>query len=1789
MDMTRKLPLGILFVLMSMLTFGQIQFQTSINNSANDVEEAASGAMDITSSDLELVEEASTQTIGLRFTGIKIPQNAVITNAFIQFTVDETNSEATSLVFNAEKIGNAPIFDGSENNITSRVLSDSSVIWENIPAWANVGDATDAQKTPNLAKIVQEVVMMEDWAKGNALTFIISGSGKRVAQSFDNSADAAPKLTIEYYISKTVASRINSSIDDLEEPSVTNENVTAGEAYFDSSDLEMVDDEGYAGLNQTIGLRFTGIEVPANALIHEAKIQFTADESHDAATNLYFKIEDAIMATAFVADAMFQTVSSTIVEDSTLWANIPAWTTGDAGAAQLSPNLAPLVQAVVNKEGWKEGNAMKFFINGTGKRVAESFDGKEEAAPQLQITYLTDKVSPVLVKEIPDQKIEAGWDVNVFLPEFFADEDSELTFSAELSGGRALPEWLKLENGLLHGSHKKAITLKIYVTANGDGEEVSDDFEIVFMPRQKPMLTQLGSIMLGSFDEGAAEISAYDKVSKKLFVTNAERDSIEIVDITDPTNLVHSGGIDISTYGGGVNSVAVGNGLVAAAIEADTKQDPGKVVVFNTAGEFQWEVTVGALPDMVTFNQDATKIIVANEGEPNSDYSVDPEGSVSIIDVATKTVKTADFKAFNGKESELLTKGIRIFGPNASVAQDMEPEYITVKGDSAFVTCQENNAIAVVSISTATVKNIYGLGYKEHSVEGNGLDASNKAKFIDIRPWPIKGIYQPDAIASYVVDGKEYLLTANEGDAREYIYEEGDEEIEAYVEEISINDIKLDATVFPNADFLMDKVNLGKLKFTSALADTNANGEYTALYAFGARSFSIWDAANGEQVYDSGDEFEQVIAALLPENFNCADDDVSAKDRSDNKGPEPEAITIGKIGDKTYAFIGMERVGGIAVYDITDPLNPMFVEYTNNRDFETDPEEDHATHGDVGPEGLIFIDAADSPNGKALVVVSNEVSGTVTVYSAGEAQQPYSLAILHNNDGESDLLGDSIMVNGQKVLGSSVAQFKTVVDNLRDRADELGYASIMLSSGDNFLAGKEFNASKALGTYFDVLALDAIDYDAICLGNHDFDFGPKELASFINAYQVNKAPYLSANLSYENEADLQALVNADRILPYTVVEKKGEKIGVIGLTTPTINVISSPGNVTISEMLADTVNFYVDKLTTEGVNKIILISHLQNIKEDTTLAKSISGVDIMIAGGGDELLANNPELGKPYNQEPWAEYPLEVTDKAGKTVYIVTTPGNYRYVGNLTVDFNNAGEVTKIYPGVDPVLVANVEGDADLITNVIEPIADYIKELSNNVIAESEVDLDFRKSEVRTRETNGGNLVADALLWQAVETNTVFGVAKPDVAIQNGGGLRIEKIIPKGDFTEVLTYDICAFDNILAVLEAVTPEHFLQVMEHALGDVENVGGRFSQIAGFKVEYNPLAPVGERVGMISLADGTKIVENGEIVDGAPSINVATIDYLAGGGDGYPYEDLGYEYKTLGATYQQALTNYLTSESGLDSLITEAMYPVGGSGRIVAKAEAPIVALPFYEDFDADMDGWKTVNALGEQVWSYESKYGIDDTPMLKISGYSGGAQDNEDWLISPALDVKDKAEVKVSFQSNTKYSGPALSVVYSVDYDGFSNPASANWTEVPEITVAQDQDNWVWEKSGNGVIAGLSAEHIHLAFVYYSNATDGAATWEVDSVFVDEYTSTADDFTTAKVSVYPNPTNGNFILDLGGAQAESVEIFNIIGERVYSTTSFNSKQQISLEGKATGIYLVKVSVGAETQVVRIIKQ
>jgi 5'-nucleotidase len=567
--------------------------------------------------------------------------------------------------------------------------------------------------------------------------------------------------------------------------------------------------------------------------------------------------------------------------------------------------------------------------------------------------------------------------------------------------------------------------------------------------------------------------------------------------------------------------------------------------------------------------------------------------------------------------------------------------------------------------------------------------------------------------------------------------------------------------------------------------------------------------------------------------------------------------------------------------------------------------------------------------------------------------KPFRLTILHNNDAESQLIDAG---SGLEDFGGA-ARFKTKVNRLRFEAWLRQSSAIMLSSGDNFLAGPEFNASLEKGIpFYDSIFVDFVWYQALCLGNHDFDFNPDVLAQFIEGVR-GPAEFLSANLDFSFEPPLLDQQERGKIAKSIVIKKqwkkKTEEIGVVGATTENLPFISSPRFVIVNEV-APAVQAEIDELERRGVNKIILISHLQSIEEDLALIPELSGVDVAIAGGGDEVLANEGDLLVPGDEAIiYGAYPQWTTGADGAEVPVVTTAGNLTYVGRLVVEFDKQGKLIDVDTALSgPQRVAGGDNRDAVPPNpfvqclVVEPIVAALEGLANNVIGTSEVALNGERGDVRTIETNEGNLIADALRWQATQLAADFGMPVPDVALQNGGGIRNDDFRGPGDITELDTFDMVPFSNFVTIVPGIPRDQFKEILENAVSRVEFTDGRFAQVSGFSFVWNLagtpqeldgdgfVVTPGSRIVDVMLDDGTPIVVRGAVQAGDP-VTIATIDFLARGGDQYPYR--GATFLSVGVTYQQALSNYIAD--GLLGVISAAQYPEGGEGRIMEEVVTP----------------------------------------------------------------------------------------------------------------------------------------------------------------------------------------------------------------------------------------------------------
>ncbi len=522
----------------------------------------------------------------------------------------------------------------------------------------------------------------------------------------------------------------------------------------------------------------------------------------------------------------------------------------------------------------------------------------------------------------------------------------------------------------------------------------------------KIRLSVLGSFRGMTFARNTpASPPAYDPISRKLFIGSVDENVVDVLDIHDPTLPQKISSIDLSPFGVEGQAIAVKNGILAVAVlNPNGPVNTTNVVFFDIHGnQLADPIFIDGEANKIAFTPNGRVLAVSITGRPSDDYTIDPEGGVAVIELFKEnifrtyltrrsfhcgngycdlqpTVTIANFSGLNGREEELNQKGVRIFGPGASAAQDLEPQSLTVDEFFAYVSLTPNNAIAIVSLPFKRLVNVSGLGEKDHSLEENAIDVSDRDGIINITTWPLTSLYGPDGIKTYRRGFRTFIVTANEGDPRDF---DGFSEIERG------EDLVLDTIAFPNAAELQARENLGRLRLTKVNTDTDGDGDIDRLVTIGSRSFSIRDIY-GRLIFDSGSDFETITAEAIPEFFNAASDENNFDNRSDDRGPEPEPLDLGRVGRRTYAFVGFERISGVMAYDITDPYQPSFQQYINNRNFAIDPDtvcekeeiqsELCRMTGDLEVEGILFISKRHSPIRKPLLVVAHEASNSVTLY-----------------------------------------------------------------------------------------------------------------------------------------------------------------------------------------------------------------------------------------------------------------------------------------------------------------------------------------------------------------------------------------------------------------------------------------------------------------------------------------------------------------------------------------------------------------------------------------------------------------------------------------------------------------------------------------------------------------------------------------------------------------------------------------------------------------------------------------
>ncbi|MER7797024.1 choice-of-anchor I family protein [Microbacterium sp. NPDC096154] len=1029
-------------------------------------------------------------------------------------------------------------------------------------------------------------------------------------------------------------------------------------------------------------------------------------------------------------------------------------------------------------------------------------------------------------------------------------------------------------------------------------------------------LTPTGTFETGLFDQGASEI--VQSHGDRLFSVNAAAGTVFVIDMSDPANLAEL--FELGADGAVANSVAIrddGLGVVALEDAAD-KTAPGRVLFFDANADTAeaavlGTVTVGALPDMVTVSPDGAYAVVANEGEPADDFSTDPEGSLSVIALpdtvaaaGQSAVATADFHAFEGAA---LPDGVRVFGPaphgtDLPVSRNLEPEYVTVSGTTAYATLQEANSIAVVDLPSATVTDILPLGTKDYGTVG--IDASDRdprdAPSVNIARYPgLKGMYMPDGIAAYEANGQTFLVTANEGDVREW---------GAYVDAARVKDLAADGQG-PLCDSIAayaDDAALGRLDVS---IEDGFDGEcYDELYTYGGRSFSVW-TPDGQLVFDSGSAFEDITSQLDGVVFNAGHDDNEAESRSDAKGVEPENLAIGQVNDRTYAFIGLERLSGVMVYDITEPVAPRYVSYVDNRNWDvnlgeaveqlqdagaSDAEIADTVNaaGDLGPEGLDFIPAADSPTGKPMLAVGNEITGSTTLWTIDDGTTEVSVLTINDFHGRVSANGDEA---GAAVLAGAVAHYRDENPN-----------TLFASAGDNIGASTFTSFIADDNPTIDALSAGGLDVSAV--GNHEFDQGFSDLTGRVLPRYEEKTGLpggdfaLGANVYRKGTTD-------PALQEYAIREVGGVTVGFIGTVTSDTTTLVSPAGIADIEFgdQLEAANRVAAELTASGeADVIVLLTHSGSAGEDcAAMASEDSEYGALLRGASDDIDAivsghTHQLYGCEIGGRPVIQAHQYGTTLGALDIVVDSETNELISIDGSTVDLvdDSGDEPVANFPA-DPTvadIVAAAEAEAEVLGS--QPVG----RISGDILRGGSP-----AGSDRGVESAMGNLVADVYLWAASEYENYGGAEPAQIALMNPGGLR-DDLLFKGDGT--VTYaDVAAvqpFGNTLVTL-ALTGEQLEQVLEEQWQPgAERPKLHLGVSDGFAYEYVEDAEPGEHIISMSYL--------GEEIEPTDELLIVTNSFLAAGGDGFATLAEGRGTADTGLIDLSATVDYFASRDLVD---------------------------------------------------------------------------------------------------------------------------------------------------------------------------------------------------------------------------------------------------------------------------------
>lgn len=1016
-------------------------------------------------------------------------------------------------------------------------------------------------------------------------------------------------------------------------------------------------------------------------------------------------------------------------------------------------------------------------------------------------------------------------------------------------------------------------------------------------------MSRTGDVALGTAnaDGGVAEIVSYNPDNNKAYVVNGQAGVLNVVTVNADGSLTTEESIQVQELIGGftygdMTSVAVDpvNDHVVIALQAADYAAAGRIAVLDYDGNLLKSYEAGVQPDMVTVSSDGKWILTADEGEPRKGYgagTADPAGSVTLVNTETDEVKVIGFEGFDS--AALAGQGIlfnKVDGQILSAAQDLEPEYIALSSDNskAYVSLQEANAIAALDIASGEFTSIKSLGFQDLSDEANSADLVEDGGYTVASYENALGVRMPDGISTFEVNGTTYLATANEGDAREW----GD-----FINEAEVSLTDTDGNEAEDVRVLDPEVTAGLTEGTN--------------YLFGSRSFSIFNADTMELVYDSGNDFEKLTADYLSWWFNSSNDDIDIDSRSAKKGPEPETVTVKQIGDRWYAFVGLERIGGVMVYDVTNPSGASYVNYINTRDFSSE------IAGDVAPEGLAFIPAADSPSGGPVLLAACEVSGTLAAYTlsgsavpAPEDPKSEGAVVLYTNDVHC-------ATDGYSYLAAYRAQLI-----------EDGYDVITVDVGDA-IQGEAIGSTSEGAAIVDIM--NTVGYDYGVPGNHEFDYG---LERFLEI-ATGDAPEAQYKYLSSNFVDLRT--DETVLAPYDIVEMNGEDVAFVGISTPETYTKSTPtyfqdenGNFIYSfseDTFYDTIQDAVDNARAEGADRVIAVGHLgiEGTTEgwkSTDVIANTTGIDAFIDAHSHETIAEN-----------------EYENADGEMIPLTSTGTKFANFGVMTL--NEEGTYTTELVAPSSVDVQSSDAAASAYREVQDKVDEYNEELAylNEKLGTSEVELTINDADgvrrIRNGETNMGDFVADAY-------RTMTGA---DIALVNGGGIRDS--IAAGDVTRKDLMDVNPWNNEMCVIRA-TGQQILDALEHGARMNPEESGGFLQVSGLTYEihnYLESPVITDSMEIFQGIDETKdrrvqnVMIGGETLDPNKTYTVAGSCYtLQEQGDGFSMFQGAEVVEQEGLPVDsEMLINYFTEE--LDGKVTAEQYgnPLG-DGRITILTEA-----------------------------------------------------------------------------------------------------------------------------------------------------------------------------------------------------------------------------------------------------------